>query len=233
MNRFRAICLVALGAGCRVNPHDASIAAHEAAAREAEQAAVHHEDLAVDEPNQPQTHVCTDDADSPACWSLDERVREHKRQAEFLRAAAAAHREASRALRLAERESCEGLSADERDISPFFHTADIASVGLMDQSVEVGFRPVPGLDEARLRRHVRCHLARNASLGHDVPEMSYCLLVPRDVAATVESTSNGLRVIVEGTTRDAAKELRARGLRLRDRVRDRRARAHDPTEREQ
>ena len=60
----------------------------------------------------------------------------------------------------------------------------------------VTFGPVPGLDEATLRRLAECHLARGAALGHEVPEMDYCPLVPRSASAKVATIGKQLAVTI-------------------------------------
>jgi hypothetical protein len=68
-----------------------------------------------------------------------------------------------------------------------------------------------------LQRLIDCHLARNAALGHEVPEMPYCPLVPKGVTATVRPTPTGFAVEIRSSDRDTAKEIvrRAEGLRSR------------------
>jgi hypothetical protein len=65
-----------------------------------------------------------------------------------------------------------------------------------------------------LQRLVDCHLARNAALGPDVPEMPYCPLVPKGVTATVTPTAAGFSVAVHADESDTASEVlrRARTL---------------------
>lgn len=65
-----------------------------------------------------------------------------------------------------------------------------------------------------LQRLVDCHLARNAALGHDVPEMPYCPLVPRGVSARVSAVDRGFAVDVRAEDPATAQEIlrRARGL---------------------
>jgi hypothetical protein len=139
---------------------------------------------------------------------------------EQLRRAAADHRAASQALRDAEAQACAGLSENDRDISPFTHRQDIASVEPLYSNVISGkgqnarlqgavvtFRAVPGMTAQRLQRLVDCHLARNAALGHQVPEMPYCPLVPKGVTATVTTSSTGFAVAVQSDDVDTANEV--------------------------
>jgi hypothetical protein len=107
------------------------------------------------------------------------------------------------------------------------HGADIASVSELSESVTVGhatstrvvgasivLRAVPGLTAEWLQRLVDCHLARNAALGHDVPEMPDCPLVPRGVSARVRSVGNGFAVDVRSEDPDVAADVLARARRL-------------------
>ena len=147
-------------------------------------------------------------------------VEEHRRRA-------AEHRAASAALRGAEARACVGISPEDRDGSPFDHTADIESVAPLKEwrrrnrwqyeemvGATVTFRAVPGLTAEWLQRVVDCHLARNASLGHVVPEMPDCPLVPEGATATVSSTGRGFAVAIRSNDPAAAKEILARAERL-------------------
>jgi hypothetical protein len=78
----------------------------------------------------------------------------------------------------------------------------------------VVFRAVPGLTAEWLQRIVDCHVARNNALGNDMPEMSYCPLVPKGITAKVSSTGDGFAVTIESQDPNTAKEVlrRAQGL---------------------
>ena len=138
---------------------------------------------------------------------------------------AADHRAASQALRDAEARACVGISDSDRDMSPFDHREDIASVEpLVDTwtKVQYGktvgavvtFRAVPGMTAQWLQRVVDCHLARNAALGYDVPEMPYCPLVPKEASAKVTGMDTGFAVAIRSDNSDTANEIlkRARAL---------------------
>ncbi len=142
---------------------------------------------------------------------------------------AADHRAASHALRDAEARACVGLSDDDRDMSPFGHGEDIASVepltegpaaasGKNDLMTTTGavvtFRPVPGMTAPWLQRVVDCHLARNAALGNDVPEMSYCPLVPKNVTAKVSETQTGFAVSIRSDNPATSREVLRRAQAL-------------------
>lgn len=147
--------------------------------------------------------------------------------AEEHRRAAAAHRAASQALRDAEARACAGLDAGDRDESPFWHREDIASVEPLVVETHAGktstprtvgaivtVRAVKGMTAQWLQRLVDCHLARNAALGHDVPEMAYCPLVPRGASAHVAATDTGFAISVSVDDAATAEEVlrRARAL---------------------
>ena len=78
----------------------------------------------------------------------------------------------------------------------------------------VTFRAVPGMTAQWLQRVVDCHLARNAALGHDVPEMGYCPLVPKGVTAKASGTEAGFAVVIRADDSQTAQEVlkRARAL---------------------
>ena len=61
---------------------------------------------------------------------------------------------------------------------------------------DIVFRAVPGMTPEWLQRIVDCHLARAAAVGHDMPEMSYCALMLKNVTGQVTSTGNGFAVAV-------------------------------------
>jgi hypothetical protein len=223
------------------NPSDMSAAQHEAMARreygEAEAHSAKYEPSA-----EVRSEPCPDIVGGPVCWSSSANpTKEHLDQAEEARRRAADHRAASQALRSAEASACAGLSERDRDASPFAHREDIASVtrlnepdpgipaapgyesgplrGGRDQlaGAIVTFRALPGMTAPWLQRVIDCHLARNAALGHEVPEMPYCPLVPKGVTATVTPTSTGFAVAIRSSDLDTAKEIvrRADGLRSR------------------
>jgi hypothetical protein len=165
----------------------------------------------------------------PICWtSVTNPTAEHQRAAEEHRRHAADHRAASAALRDAEARACVGISADDRDMSPFDHVEDIASVDALTErtgtskapsqrtaGAVVTFRAVPGMTAEWLQRVVDCHLARNASLGHAVPEMPNCPLVSNGAQARVTSTGNGFAVAIRSDDPATAREILSRAERLR------------------
>lgn len=148
---------------------------------------------------------------------------QHAAEAEAHVRIAEEHRRASAALRAAEAQACRDVAVADRDTSPFERTEDIARVdriveGTGDGSYLAGilvtFRPVPGLTDARLQRMIDCHLARNAALGHVVPNMPDCPLVPRGVVAHVRTNGDALAVEIRGSDLGSAREAVTRAERL-------------------
>jgi hypothetical protein len=220
-----ASALGACGGTPGAQPHDMSVAQHEAMARNAEQGAALHQsqynpDASVSETRcNPRSTTCWTSTSNPTAAHLDEAAR--------LRKEAADHRAASQALRDAEARACAGLSDDDRDISPFAHREDVASVEPLYANVTSGrgqyarmlgavvtFRAVPGMSAQWLQRVVDCHLARNAALGHESPEMPYCPLVPKGVTATVAPTSTGFAVAVQSDDVNTANDVLRRARML-------------------
>lgn len=216
------------------NPHDMSAANHEKAAlahqQTGDQHAAEYDRKAREEAERcarsPRNVAASQNTD--ACWtSVRNPTAVHARQAAEHRRHAADHRAASASLRDAEALSCKGIGATDRDMSPFVHGDDIASVAPLTEpggnlklpatemkGAVVTFRAVPGMTAEWLQRLVDCHLARNSALGHVVPEMPDCPLVPKGVSATVSSTGDGFRVSIRAEDPAAAREVLARAKRL-------------------
>jgi hypothetical protein len=162
------------------------------------------------------------------CWSSTVNpTAAHVAEAERHRKLAAEHRAASQALRDAEARACIGLTDADRDMSPFAHREDIASVqelvtkstgGKSQFSRKTGalvvIRAVPGLTQQWLQRVIDCHLARNAALGHDLAEMPHCPLVPNGVTASVAPTETGFAVSVQSDDPVVAQEILQRAQSL-------------------
>lgn len=154
---------------------------------------------------------------------------EHLQALEGHRTEAARHRAASAALREAEASACAGIAEQDRDMSPFEHLEDIATVEPLVEAVGgqkgsaptrtagavVIFRAIPGLTAEWLQRLTDCHLARNAARGHVVDEMPNCPLVPKEARATVHSTGDGFAVSISSFDDATAREILARAMRLR------------------
>lgn len=223
--RTRAIQValsLALGACATTgtHPHDMSVADHERAAKQEEHVAEQHQ-----KQYDPAAWSTGSGGCSSYCfdtWSTNP-TEEHAKQARRHRALAAKHRKASQALRDAEAHSCVGIPERDRDVSPFFHTGDIASVERVSEQGDsatyvIGFSGVPGLDVEGMQKLLDCHLARNAVLGHQMSEMDDCPLVPAGVEATAEPSEHGLRVRLEVRGEGSVSETRERLRRLEARL---------------
>ena len=227
-----AITMAALAA-CASNPgtqpNDMSAAQHEAMANQ--QAAEAREHDAKYDPNASTEapHRCHEGSvatEASPCWSSSSNPTAHNlNEAKVHRRIAAEHRAASDVLRDAEARACAGVSDDDRDMSPFHHREDILRVDPLTESAGpkgtprvagavVFFRAVPGMTEAWLQRVVDCHIARNAALGHRVPEMAYCPLVPGHVTARVTTTSGALSVAIRSDDAASAAEVLKRAQSL-------------------
>jgi hypothetical protein len=228
MNRTNLLALMAVASSivaCATpgtKPQDMSSAGHEAAARQEEGTATGH--AAQFDPNAQSSYSnCSPSAQNRAvCWeSTTNPTNSHRKEAEQHRAAAAAHRAASQKLSEAEAAACGGIAEEDRVQSPFSHREDIQRVTLDDRQAArltakepigatVYFRAVPGLTQEWLQRIVDCHIARNASLGFNVPEMPYCPLAVQGVTARVSSVGNGFAVELRAQNREQIAELHRR-----------------------
>ncbi len=234
-----AVLLLACGPAPGTRPHDMSVEHHEeAAGAETELAAAHEAEY---DPDATAPLRCSDSTASPValdqpCWTGEMNpTAAHRAEADRHRELAAAHRAAAAALHEVEARECVGLSDADRDQSPFSHREDIASVSDLTEppaatgdsmglgtalaaprviGATVVLRAVPGLTVEWLQRAIECHLARNSVLGHDVPEMAYCPLVPAGVTAVVRSVGDGFAVDIRADGEDAVAEIvhRARAL---------------------
>jgi hypothetical protein len=216
-------------------PHEMSAAQHKATAEREEEAAAGH--AAQYDPKAGVTETrcrpggrTTIRNESDLCWtSVVNPTDGHRLAAEEHRRRAADHRLGSAALREAEARACVGIAPADRDMSPFEHTDDIESVTPLKLSAHeaphklphemlvgavVVFRAVPGMTVEWLQRAIDCHMARNASLGHVVPEMPNCPLVPNGTTATVSSTGSGFAVAIQSSNPATAMEILARAQRL-------------------
>jgi len=235
MNTKVTLVLIAgvVGTACAsttpgAKPHDMSVAQHEAmAAKESATATTHSGQY---DPNaSAQTERC---GVKGACWtSTTNPTAVHLEDAKKHQKMAADHRAASQALRDAEARACVGLADADRDTSPFDHREEIASVEPLTADVASGiagkggtrtvtegaiitFRAVPGMTAQWLQRLVDCHLARNAALGHEVPEMPLCPLVLKNVTATVTPTDSGFAVAVRSNDSQTVQEVLRRSRAL-------------------
>jgi hypothetical protein len=228
---FGAFALGACASTPGAKPSDMSMSEHQQAAAAHEGEADPH--LANYDPNAKQTRVSCEGrlyASSGACWtSVTNPTDQHRADADKHRKMAADHRAAAEALRSAEAQACSGLKDEDRDMSPFNHREDITSVtpasmmvppGAKSQTSQVvgatvGFRAVPGLTAEWLQRIVDCHIARNNALGNNMPEMSYCPLVPKGVSAKVTSTGNGFAVTIQSNDPAGGQEVLRRAQALK------------------
>lgn len=215
------VLALALG-GCATtgtHPHDMSAADHDRAAKREQGVAAQHQAQ-----YDPDAWSTGSGACSSYCfdtWSNP--TQEHAKEARRHRSLAAKHRKASQALRDAETQSCVGIPERDRDVSPFFHVGDITGVERVSEDDEsatyvVAFSKVPGVDAAGMQKLLDCHSARNAVLGHQVPEMDYCPLVPKGVDATAEAGEGGLRIRLEVRGAQSVAEIHQRLGRLEARL---------------
>jgi len=216
-----SVCIAVVTMSCAATqPEDMSVAQHVASAgAEETEAVAHMEAEAVSVGPQPCGVSTSQAMLGIPCWSDGAPPSEgHVEAAAEHRRVAAAHRASAQTLRDAESHACVGLADDDRDMSPFSHTADVTSVVALtgrgpaaDAEPIVGatvtLRSVRGLSVAWLERVVACHLARNAALGNEVPEMPTCPLVPRGVSAHVRATHEGFAVDVRADTEEGAAEV--------------------------
>lgn len=226
---FAAACGHAAG----TRPQEMSVAQHEAAATAESHSAQEHA-AQYDPGAKAESEICDlttrKAAGFPMCWTETRNpTEEHRQRADEHRELAAKHRAASQALRDAEARSCAGIADADRDMSPFAHTADIRGVAELKAAsstqsgktkmqrtagATVTVNAVPGLTEEWLQRIVDCHLARNAALGNEVPEMPYCPLVPRGAQASVRSVGDGFAVDIRADDPQTSAEIWRRAQHL-------------------
>ncbi|MDX2054631.1 MAG: hypothetical protein SFV15_19680 [Polyangiaceae bacterium] len=207
--------------------HEMSAAEHQAAAKQEESDAEAH--AAKYHPEAPAVGAACKPSRGRVCWTEWENPsKEHQISAAEHHDLAAKHRAASKELTEAEASACSGLSDEDRDISPFAHGADISSVTQLKEEKRAGkatttrdagatvvFRAAPGLTAEWLQRIVDCHLARNAAVGHNMPQMSYCPLVPRGVQAKVHSSGGGFAVDIRSDDPETVAEIWKRAQQLK------------------
>jgi hypothetical protein len=219
----------ALALGCAADPgtqpHDMSAAQHEAMANQEQQESQGHA-------GQQDPTATTENHQCPGrggCWtSTSNPTAQHGDDAKKHRDLAAKHRAASTALVQAEQQACTGIDDDDRDISPFYHREDVASVSPLVEEVKTGkgvtkkevgatvvFRALPGMTAEWLQRVVDCHIARASAAGHEMPEMSYCPLELKGVKAKVASTGSGFAVNVSSDDSATVAEIQKRANALK------------------
>jgi hypothetical protein len=69
------------------------------------------------------------------------------------------------------------------------------------------FRAVPGLTAEWLQRIIDCHLARNAAVGYEMPEMADCPLALPGISAKVVSSGDGFAAQVRSGQDSTAAEI--------------------------
>lgn len=209
----------ACGHAAGTQPHEMSAAQHQVAATSEENQAAQHS--AQHDPAAQQREERCSSGKGRVCWTVTTNpTAGHQSTAEEHRVLAAQHRAASQSLADAEARACTGLSNEDRDMSPFAHGADIRSVSQFreetvaakskttrDAGATIVFRATPGLTAEWLQRVIECHVARNSAVGHDMPEMAYCPLVPRGAHATVRSVGDGFAVDVRADDAQTAAEI--------------------------
>jgi hypothetical protein len=233
---MRTLCSIALlltSSACAstpgARPTDMSQAGHEAAAQEHGALATTHAGHV--DPNALASKTeCTGKANTEPCWTSSiNPTAGHANEAEQHRKMAADHRAASNALKTAEASACAGLSDADRDGSPFDHRDDVLSVEDLRkqpatakatqvstlEGASVSVRAVQGLTKEYLQRLVSCHLARNASMGFAMPEMTACPLSVKGASATVESAGGAFRVDIRGDTKASAEAIARRARELK------------------
>lgn len=215
--------------GCRVrdaqliDPGDMSATAHDEAARAEEQEAQAHLEAAEIYPNE-GVRGCHDvGLIYFPCWSQMANMAEYNLwEAKQHQRRAREHVAAAVMLRDAENRSCQTISVEDKEISPFYHRADIVTVhsafSAKDSTAPIGadvvFRVVPGMTRQNLQQIVDCQMARNAALGYDESWMPSCPLMLPSITATVEDGEGGLVVSLRAKDPKTAAELNSRALQL-------------------
>lgn len=232
-HRIAALVAVCGAAACAapaatsIPPNHQSASAEDRAAGEHERAAAVLERQAASAPGDVRCGPMVSGEPADICWSSP---RESSASAHDLlrateqRQAAAEHRRVSATLRDAETRACGGIAEADIADSPFAHKADIVQVEVIQGSfadgtvrpvgARVRFHQIEHLSGAALQHLIDCHIARNDAMGHDVPEMSYCPLVPRGAWATVEVIPHGYIVEIRSDDAAGAREIARRATAL-------------------
>ncbi len=225
-----ALCGVAACAGrttTSIPPNHQSAAAEEQAANEHERVAGVLERQAGATPGDVKCGPFVPGEPYAICWSSprESSAAAHENlRASRQREAAAEHRRVSAALRAAETRACSGIAEADIVDSPFAHKADIVAVDVIDGSLQDGtvgpvgvhvrFHAIEHLSGPTLQHLIDCHIARDDAMGHDVPEMGYCPLVPRGARATVEVIPHGYIVEIRSDDPAGAREIARRATAL-------------------
>jgi hypothetical protein len=221
------LCVALLGCKVRaaqiIEPLDMSATAHDEAARAEQMEAMVHLEAAEFYPDD-GVRGCHDVGIVYfPCWSQMANLVEYNLwEAKQHQRRAKEHIAAAVMLRDAENRTCQNISMENREISPFYHRADIAAVHSavsMKTSAEmigadIVFRAVPGMTRQNLQQIIDCQMARNAALGYDESWMPDCPLMLPGITATVQESEGGLVVSLRSKDPRTAAELNSRALLL-------------------
>jgi hypothetical protein len=136
---------------------------------------------------------------------------EHRQYAAKLRAAATDHRAAARTLREAEARACSGTTGGHADLAPFFKLEEVERVTPLYVSngrygalrgASITLKNADGVTAESVQRALYCHLAANAALGFEAPEMGHCPLATRGVRANAREQDG--RVVVDVASASSA-----------------------------
>jgi hypothetical protein len=225
-----AVCSLAAcaaPASTSIPPNHQSAAAEERAAGEHERAAGVLERQALGQPADVKCGPVVAGEPTEICWTPPREsgvAASELLRASEQRQAAVEHRRVSTALRDAEARACSGIAEADIVDSPFAHKADIVQVDVIQGSfadgtvrpvgARVRFHAIEHLTGPVLQHLVDCHIARSDAMGHDVPEMSYCPLVPRGASATVEVIPHGYIVEIRSDDPAGGREIARRATAL-------------------
>jgi hypothetical protein len=181
----------------------------------------------------PDADACGDPAPSRmlrTCWTSprpSSTTAQDLEMASKLRDRAREHRRVSAALRDAELRACAGIPDADVLEGPFAHRDDIVDVELLRGPTRTGehdvvgarvhFHAIEKLSADWLQHLVDCQLARDDALGHDIPELAYDPLVPRDTKAVVWTVPHGYMIEVRSDVPESGREIARRALALMDR----------------
>lgn len=203
------------GAACATpgtRPYDMSAAQHEQRAALAEAEAAEHS-ARYDPARRTSRVVCARFGCSSQETNPTAVYREH---ADRLHAEAAEHRKAAEALHDAEANVCAATGGDQ-DLTPMFRRDEVERIEPIYRYTGGRSRGVEGaiLVLARttdvtadaLQKKLDCHLARNAAVGFDAPDMGYCPLASRGVRAVVREGGGRLRIEITANDGRTAEEV--------------------------
>lgn len=195
-----------VGTGCATagtRPHEMAAKQHEQAATTAEREATEH--AARFDPAQARSIT------TRAGITEVNPTGEHRRYAAKLRSEAADHRGAARTLREAEARACSESTGGHPDLAPFFEFQEVDRVTPLYVSngrygalrgASITLKKADGVTAESVQSALACHLARNAALGFEAPEMGHCPLAARGVRATAREQDG--RVVVDVSASSAA-----------------------------